>query len=90
MRIGGGSERSFGIVAPTRGERSLNASEPLPTPLNLAAEQPTFADPVGAARPNRPWNTDEAPAVPRGTVHRTAERRGQAAFDRDFRFPRGT
>ena len=44
MRIGGGgSDRLFGIVVPTRGERSPNASERSWAPLNAAAEQPTNA-----------------------------------------------
>jgi len=62
MRIGGGgSDRSFGIVVPTRGERSPNASERRVAPLNAPAEQPTFADLVGAARPNRPPTRRRAP-----------------------------
>ena len=90
MRIGGGSESSFGIVAPTRGERSLNASEPPPTPLNVPAEQPTFADLDGAARPNRPKKRRRAPRRGGEPVLHWAKCGGQAAFDRDFRFPRGT
>ena len=43
MRIGGGSERSFGIVGPTRGERSPNASVHVRGALTRRAEQQTNA-----------------------------------------------
>lgn len=88
MRIGGGSDRSFGIVAPTRGERSPNASEHPDTTLNSLAEQPTFADRDGAARPNRTPERRRAPRSAKGPS--VVLYSGQAACDLDFRLPRGT
>src|SRR5215217_5709839 len=66
MRIGGGSERSFVIVLPTRGERSHIASEGRRGTLNSLAEQPTFAERYGAARRNRPRERQRAPRVAKG------------------------
>src|SRR5215212_6958115 len=66
MRIGGGSERSFVIVMPTRGERSHIASEDHRATLNSVAEQQTFAERDGAARRNRRRERQRAPREARG------------------------
>ena len=58
MRIGGGSDGSFGIVCPTRGERSSKPSVHLRVALTRRAAQPTNAcgeGPTGlAAIPRTP------------------------------------
>ena len=90
MRIGGGSEGSFGIVCPTRGERSLLPSVQVRGALTLRAAQPTNARGEGptdlAAIPRMQTGPScEGPGGP-------AERRSwlYAASERLLRLPRGT
>jgi hypothetical protein len=90
MRMGGGgSERSFGIDWPTRGERSPNASVNVLGALTRRAEQPTNA------RGEGPTGLAAIPRNENGPLCRGARvvRRSvadQAASERLLRLPRGT
>ena len=73
MRIGGGSEDSFAIVCPTRGERSPKPSVRVRGALTLRAAQPTNArreGPTGLA------------AIPRNENGPLSEGPGSFANDR--------
>src|SRR5689334_4580770 len=90
MRMGGGgSEISFGIRRPTRGERSPNASVHARGGLTHRAEQPTNArgeGPTGLAAIPR----NENGPLDRGARVARRSPADQAASERLLRLPRGT